>query len=207
MDSVAYFKQVVNDWDNLRTGFFTEDVREKAYGAADVKEGHLAADIGAGTGFITEGLLKRGLKVIAVDRSEEMLEQMRVKFNDNNRLDLRQGEAEKLPVEDETVDYAMANMFLHHVEDPCLTINEMARIIKPGGKLVITDLDEHAHEFLKLEHHDRWMGFNRGDIKKWFETAGLKNVTVDCIGGNCCASSECGDTKASISIFLAYGEK
>lgn len=77
MDSKAYFQEVADQWDKLRQGFFSEAVREKAYEIAQVKEGQLAADIGAGTGFVSEGLLKRGLKVIAVDRSNEMLDQMK----------------------------------------------------------------------------------------------------------------------------------
>lgn len=206
-DSKVYFKEVANKWDTLRQDFFTEKVREKAYEVANIHEGELAADIGAGTGFITEGLLEKGLKVIAVDRSEEMLEQMKQKFSSFEGVEYRQGEAECLPVEDEAVDYAMANMYLHHVEDPLLAIKEMARVIKTGGKLVITDLDEHNFEFLKTEHHDRWMGFNRKDIESWFLGAGLKNVVVDCVGGNCCATSNCGCEKADISIFVAYGEK
>lgn len=122
-------------------------------------------------------------------------------------LTLPLGEAESLPIADVSVDYAMANMYLHHVEAPLTAIKEMARILKPGGKLVITDLDEHTHDFLKSEHHDRWMGFKRDHVEAWLIEAGLKNVIVDCVGGNCCATSSCGCESASISIFIASGEK
>jgi ubiquinone/menaquinone biosynthesis C-methylase UbiE len=97
-------------------------------------------------------------------------------------------------------------MFLHHVDDPLSSIKEMTRILKPGGKLVITDLDEHNFEFLRTEQHDRWLGFQRDDIRKWFSEAGLKNVIVDCVGENCCSQSECGCASASVSIFVASGE-
>lgn len=207
MDSKVYFKEVADQWDEMRKGFFSESVREKAYAIADIKEGQLAADIGAGTGFVTEGLLQRGLKVIAVDQSEEMLNQMKQKFKEYEGIECRLGEAENLPVETDTLDYAMANMYLHHVESPLEAVKEMVRILKPGGKLVITDLDEHNHEFLKIEQHDRWMGFKREEVEQWFVEAGLKNVIIDCAGGNCCATSNCGCDNASISVFAAYGEK
>lgn len=206
-ESLGYFNDVADNWDTMRNGFFSEEVREKAYRVAAVKQGELAADIGAGTGFLTEGLLQRGLNVIAVDQSNEMLRQMKNKFNGYEELDCRQGDAENLPIDDNTVNYTMANMFLHHVENPEITIKEMVRIMKPGGKLVITDLDEHNHEFLVIEQHDRWKGFKRSDIETWFKQAGLKNIVVDCVGGNCCASSSCSCDSASISIFIAYGEK
>ena len=207
MDSKIYFKDVASQWDNMRKSFFSEDIREKAYEIANVKEGKLAADIGAGTGFVTEGLLEKGLRVIAVDQSEEMLNQMKEKFMHSNAIDFRQGDAEKLPVEDNSIDYVIANMYLHHVENPLNAIKEMVRILKPGGKLVITDLDEHTHEFLRTEQYDRWMGFKRLDIENWFLEAGLNKVTVDCAGGNCCTASNCGEDNASISIFIAGGEK
>lgn len=207
MYSKMYFKKVANQWDTMRQSFFSEAVREKAYSIAAVKEGKLAADIGAGTGFITEGLINSGLKVIAVDQSDEMLNQIRQKFKNFKGLDCRYGEAENLPIDDNMVDYAMANMYLHHVNNPLVAIKEMVRILKSGGKLVITDLDEHNHEFLKTEQHDRWMGFKRKDIEQWLLEAGLKNVAVYCAGGNCCSTSSCGCNQASISIFAAYGEK
>ncbi|VVB68911.1 Methyltransferase domain protein [uncultured archaeon] len=90
-------------------------------------------------------------------------------------------------------------MYLHHVEVPPEAIKEMARILKPGGMLVITDLDEHCFEFLKREHNDHWMGFSRDDIRRWFEGAGLRDIAIGCVGENCCASSSCGSERAKIS--------
>jgi ubiquinone/menaquinone biosynthesis C-methylase UbiE len=98
-------------------------------------------------------------------------------------------------------------MYLHHVASPPQAIKEMVRLLKPGGKLVITDLDAHNFEFLRTEQHDRWLGFRREDVRRWFTAAGLKNVVVDCVGENCCAQSSCGCQSASVSIFVASGEK
>jgi ubiquinone/menaquinone biosynthesis C-methylase UbiE len=207
MTSKEYFNQVAHQWDEMRASFFSESVREKAYSTAEVQEGKIAADIGAGTGFITEGLIHKGLRVIAVDQSKEMLAEMMRKFANCEGIDYRIGEAENLPVSDETVGYVFANMYLHHVESPSKAIKEMVRILKPGGKLIITDLDEHTFEFLKDEHHDRWMGFKREDIRKWFTEAGLKDVIVDSVGENCCAQSRQGDEYARVSIFVASGKK
>lgn len=206
MSSKKYFDQVAGNWDAMRRSFFPEAVREKAYEVAKVVAGGTAADIGAGTGFITEGLLAGGLKVIAVDQSEAMLTKMKNKFAKSDLIEFRAGESEALPIADNSVDYAFANMYLHHVESPAKAIGEMARILKPGGMLVITDLDEHRFEFLKREQYDRWLGFRREDIKKWLIGAGLNNVAVDCVGRNCRAESGCGE-KAAISIFVAWGEK
>ncbi|MFQ5944011.1 MAG: class I SAM-dependent methyltransferase [Anaerolineales bacterium] len=207
MSSKAYFDKVADQWDEMREDFFPKDVREKALAAAGVKAGESAADIGAGSGFLSEALLREGLHVIAVDQSEAMLNMMRRKFSAAGSIDYRAGEASSLPIADEAVDHAFANMYLHHVESPPVAIKEMARILKPGGKLVITDMDKHEYEFLNTEHHDRWMGFEREDIHQWFEEAGLQNVTVDCVDETCCADSSSGTEQAIVSIFIAHGRR
>ena len=80
----------------------------------------------------------------------------------------------------------------------------MARALKPGGRLVITDADTHKHEWLRTEQHDRWLGFDRADIARWFQEAGLENVTVGDTQEICSPTSTCG-TKAAITIFIARG--
>lgn len=207
MSSKDYFDEVAKDWDTMRTAFFSEKVREKAYELAEVEEGKTAADFGAGTGFVTEGLLERKVKVYAVDQSKEMLELLRNKLGDKGDLVCVQGDSGNVPIQDYEMDYVFANMFLHHVEEPLTAIREMYRILKKGGKLVITDLDEHKFEFLKTEQFDVWMGFDRQQISEWYKEAGFINVNVTCVGCNCCADSEQSEDKANVSIFAAIGEK
>ena len=207
MSSKEYFDDVAAKWDEMRTAFFSEAVRDKALSVAGVRSGELAADLGAGTGFITEALLNKGLKVIAVDQSQEMLRRLKSKFHQDDSVDCRQGSAESLPLADAEVDYVFANMYLHHVESAPKAIKEISRVLRPGGVMVITDLDEHDHQFLLTEHHDRWPGFNRNDVQHWLVEAGLKEAAVESAQEKCCATSECGSTNASISIFLACGRK
>ncbi|MFC2169527.1 class I SAM-dependent methyltransferase [Acidobacteriota bacterium] len=207
MSSKNYFEKVANRWDQMRKSLFPDKVRKVAVAKADSQAGKLAADIGAGTGFITEELIQNGLTIIAVDQSQAMLDEMKKKFGRSDPVEYRIGEFNKLPIQNDTVDYIFANMYLHHVESPEVAIAEMVRVLKPGGKVVVTDMDEHEFEFLRIEQHDCWLGFKRENIEHLFKEAGLKNIEVDCVGEDCCTDSDEGWDMASVSLFVAHGEK
>jgi SAM-dependent methyltransferase len=122
------------------------------------------------------------------------------------RAEARAGDIESSPLSIGEADAVLANMVLHHAPDPSRAIREMSRVLKPGGRLVITDADTHTHEWLRTEQHDRWLGFERAEIASWFRDAGLVDVTVTGTSELCCPTSEYG-TKAEITIFLARGTK
>jgi ubiquinone/menaquinone biosynthesis C-methylase UbiE len=220
MSSKQYFEAVATEWDTLRESFFSERVREKAFAAAGLRAGTRAVDVGAGTGFVTEGLLARGVRVVAVDESPAMLAELAAKLGaqyqvgklggtleERGELELREGVATALPLGDGEMDYAFGNMVLHHVEDPAAALRELARVVRPGGAVVISDLDAHDHAFLRDEHHDRWMGFARADLRRWLAEAGLDEVTVAGTEETCCATSCCGGERAAVSVFVAVGRK
>lgn len=206
MSSVQYFKEVAQDWDQMADSFFGDSPRDTIYSNANWSCIETVADLGCGAGYLSEGLSDRSVQIIAVDQSQEMLEIMKTKLGDEN-IEYKKGDGGSIPLSDNSVDLAMANMFLHHVDEPEKTINEAYRIVKPGGQCIFTDLDEHDNEFLVTEQHDKWMGFKREDIIRWMTNAGFKNVTIDCVGADCCASSCRSDAEAKVSIFIAKGEK
>ena len=207
MSSKNYFNNVSVDWDAMRTDFFSEKIRETVYKHVDFSSEKVIADIGAGTGFMTEGLEGKPVKVIAVDQSENMLSEMEEKLQNKIMVDYRVGESECLPIDSNTVDYVFANMYLHHVDHPQKAIQEMYRILKSGGKLIITDLDRHNYEFLRTEQHDKWLGFKRIDVKYWFASAGFNCICAVDVKENCCSESKTSNEKAEITVFMAMGEK
>lgn len=202
-DTREYFNEVAPQWDSMRQQFFGEGVRRAAIAAAGIGPGTTVADVGTGTGFLAEAALEQGARVIGVDISEGMLEQVSARFS-GRPFEPRRTDGTELPLADGEVDAVLANMFLHHAEDPAATIARMARALKPGGRLVITDADTHNHEWLRTEQHDRWLGFDRADIERWFREAGLEEVTVGDTREICSPTSTCG-TRAAITIFLARG--
>jgi len=82
----------------------------------------------------------------------------------------------------------------------------MTRVLKPGGILVITDLDAHNHKWMRPEMADLWLGFRREEVARWMARAGLRQVSVRCAQCHCCTTSVTGEP-ISVSIFLATGRK
>ncbi len=204
-DTRAYFDAVAGQWDEMRRQFFGDGVRRAAIDAARIAAGAIVADVGTGTGFLAEAALDAGARVIGIDQSEGMLDQVRERLR-GRAFEARAGDVDALPLETGEADAVLANMVLHHAPDPPRAISEMARALKRGGRLVITDADTHTHEWLRTEQHDRWLGFDRADVARWFADAGLDEVSVGDTYEVCSPSSRCG-TKAAITIFLARGIK
>ena len=211
--SADYFNRVAREWDVLRNGYFGETVRAAAIAKAYLHPSMIIADVGAGAGFFTAGLALLVKQVIVLDGSPAMLTEARKNLEIYQNVECRLGDATALPLPDGCVDAAFANMYLHHCSDPLAAIKEMVRILKPGGRLVITDLDSHTHTWMQAEMADVWLGFERSELRAWFKEAGLVNVIVDCTGQSCCTTSQNStagdeqDPEAKINVFVAAGTR
>lgn len=205
-ESKTYFTKVAEDWDEMRSGYFTEEMRDAAIARAGLTSDDVVADVGTGTGFVIQGLAPRVAQVYGFDESPEMLDAAQRNLAAFNNVELREARGDRLPLPDGSLDAVFGNMYLHHAPDPAAAITEMARLLRPGGKLVLTDLDAHDQAWMQKEMADRWLGFERDDVRAWFSLAGLSDIRVDCAEGRCCTTSPQGDG-LNLSIFVAYGIK
>lgn len=205
-ESKTYFAQVAGDWDEMRSGYFTEEMRDAAIARADLSSGDVVADVGTGTGFVIRGLAPHVAKVYGFDESPEMLAEAGRNLDTFGNVELRETQGDRLPLPDGSLDAVFGNMYLHHAPDPAAAIAEMVRVLRPGGRMVLTDLDTHDQAWMREEMADRWLGFDRDEIRAWYTAAGLGDVDVTCAEGSCCASAPDG-AGVALSIFVAYGKK
>jgi SAM-dependent methyltransferase len=147
--------------------------------------GHLlppwrVADLGCGEGYLTVETSRWASNVIAVDRSPTVLDRARelAARRRVSNVTWKNGELESLPIEDATVDVALLSQALHHAGDPAKAITEAARIVVPGGKVLVLDLREHDETWVKERLGDRWTGFSEEKLRQLLGDAGLSRVKV-----------------------------
>ncbi|MBI4787830.1 MAG: methyltransferase domain-containing protein [Chloroflexi bacterium] len=186
MDSTVleYFQRVATQWDTLRSNYYDETVIVKTLDHAPLSKSQTVVDVGTGTGFMAAGLAPLARRVIGVDFSDAMLAVARenmARFELSN-VEFRRGDLGRLPLDDATADVVVANMALHHAPDPARALREMARVCRPGGRVVITDALRHPFEWFKTELADVWLGFTHEEIENWFGGAGLSSRRYELIG-------------------------
>jgi len=207
-----YFARVANDWDTMREDFFDETIADSILKASDVKPESTVVDVGCGTGFLTQYAATRTQgsgKIVGVDLSPQMLQMAKDNLGKLGRIgsvEFKVGDAENIPVDDGFADAVVGNMILHHCPRPKRAISEMVRILKPGGRIAVADLEKHNERWLREEMADRWLGFNLAKVEKWFEDAGLEDVKIELARTKCCGISMRG-RRAEIGIFIASGSK
>lgn len=135
----------------------------------------IIVDLGCGTGDLLPVLKRKADRVIGVEKSVRMLEEARKNYgSDPERVDIRIGELEHLPLSDGEADAAVTNMVLHHLPEPWRAIREAHRILRTGGLFVIVDLIRHEDETLREGFGDHWLGFSPDLIEKWLMECGFR---------------------------------
>ncbi len=141
------------------------------------------ADLGSGEGLLSELLARRCRKVIAVDNSERMVEfgARKARRNGLKNLEFRLGDLADPPIAAGSVDLAILIQALHHAEDPARALRGTYRILRPGGQVVVLDLQRHDFEEARNLYGDRWLGFAESDLDRWLQEAGFRKIEISVV--------------------------
>jgi ubiquinone/menaquinone biosynthesis C-methylase UbiE len=196
--SQEFFETAAGQWDKLRADLFGTASHLQALPAL-VDDRWTIGDLGCGTGQVAFALAPFVAKVIAVDRSGEMLQAARRRLRDLPSVDVKRGELEALPIADAELDAATLLLVLHHLSDPAAALSEAHRALKPGGRLVVADMLPHDREEYRQQMGHVWLGFSEEHTQRLLAAAGFERIRIVALPVNTAAKGP--------ALFVATGTK
>ena len=196
--SQEFFETTAGQWDKLRADLFGTASHLQALPAL-LDERWIVGDLGCGTGQVACALAPFVARVIAVDRSGEMLQAARRRVRDLPSVEIKRGELEALPIADAELDAATLLLVLHHLPDPAAALSEAHRVLKPGGRLVMADMLPHDREEYRQQMGHVWLGFGDEHVHRLLAAAGFERVRIVALPVNAAAKGP--------ALFVASGIK
>jgi ArsR family transcriptional regulator len=205
-----YFRQNAAHWDRIRSLYVSESDVEHAIcdliATASCRSGAGAGigqlvDFGTGTGRILEVLGPFAQSSIGLDANREMLVIARTNLERAGiqNWQVRHQDILSVALEDGVADVVTIHQVLHYLSEPDRVIGEAARILKPGGRLLVVDFAPHDLEFLRQEHAHRRLGFSRDEVENWCRAAGLQPLQARALAPR----KKAGSDKLTVLLWLA----
>ena len=173
--SQEYFSSVAEQWDAVRTDLFGD--RSPLVGMLALADPDwVVADLGCGTGALSATLAPFVREVIAVDASAAMLAAASRRLDGVSNVDVRQGDLESLPIDRAQADAVVMSLVLHYVAEPSKALGEAARVLRPGGRLIVVDMMPHDRDEYRQQMGHVWQGFSSQQMTDWLTAAGFTHV-------------------------------
>ena len=202
-EAAAYFKANAPNWERARSLHVPEADVERAI-VHLLGQGWMESvlDAGTGTGRILELLAPHVGRGVGIDVSPEMLAIARDRLSKigATHCQVRLGDVYRLPLTGGAFDAVIFHQVLHYLDDPQAALREAARVLAPGGRILIVDFAPHELEFLRKEHAHRRLGFSDREVQGWFRGVGLRPLAAESL------APSGGDEKLTVMVWLAEAD-
>ena len=175
--SQEFFSSSGGQWDRVREELFGDRFHLLAL-AAFADSSWTVGDLGCGTGQVSAALAPFVAHVIAVDGSVSMLHAAKRRLHGVANVDLRRGELEDLPIDEARLDAAAVMLVLHHLPEPGRALTEAARVLKPGGRVLIVDMLRHDRESYRQQMGHVWLGFSEEHVRRMLTDTGFADIRI-----------------------------
>ena len=175
--SQEFFSSAAGQWDRMRDDLFGERPHLAAL-AAFADADWTVGDLGCGTGRMTAALAPFVGHVIAVDGSAAMLQAAKKRLQGFDNVELRRGDVEDLPIDEGRLDAATLALVLHHLPEPPRALAEVARVLKPQGRLLIIDMLPHDRDSYRQQMGHVWLGFSEEHVRRILDESGFGDVRI-----------------------------
>lgn len=176
-DADSFFAGAAGEWDRLRAELYGTQFSTEAM-LALLPGNQVVADLGCGTGTMIAQLAPHVKRAIGIDNNAAMLKAARRRAAGFDNVTLKRGDLADLPLEAATCDAALCILALTYVADPQACIGEMARILRPGGRVVIVDLLPHDRDDFRRQTGQKSRGFAPDVLRRWLTAVGMEGAAI-----------------------------
>jgi ubiquinone/menaquinone biosynthesis C-methylase UbiE len=199
-EAQRYFKANAANWHEVRALHVSEQEVEAAW-LKLIGEGSIGTlvDLGTGTGRVLELLAPRAAHAIGIDANRDMLAIARANMQkaELGNVQVRHGDVNALALPESSADLVTIHQVLHYLDDPARALREAAKLLAPGGRVLVVDFAPHGLEFLREAQAHRRLGFSREQVATW-----LAEADLDCTLTREIAPPKAGDDQLTVSLWL-----
>ena len=189
---------LIQDLDRLVCIYYSDRVANELM---DLVEGTDVLLVGCEDGYVLSSLALAGHRVVALDFDPAHLSRVLKVLRGWRQIEVVRLEGRSFPFDDGSFDTVLVSLFAHHATNPARVFEEGARVLRPGGKLVMADLLKHEETWMMDKLHDVWLGFTSEEVSGWMEDAKLEDIRVHRTGERC-SGPDFDEHGASVDILV-----
>ncbi|ELZ30462.1 methylase involved in ubiquinone/menaquinone biosynthesis [Halogeometricum pallidum JCM 14848] len=171
-----FYKYLSKVYDRINPFVWNEEMRDEALELLDIQPDDRVLDVGSGTGFATEGLLRYTDDVHALDQSIHQMEKAFAKFGRNDRVRFYRGDAERLPFKDDSFDVLWSSGSIEYWPNPVDALEEFRRVVEPGNRVLVVGPDYPETGPFQYLADAIMLFYDEHEAQRMFEEAGFVDI-------------------------------